>query len=88
VAEVAAAAGRDPLQFAVSAGEDYELLAALPAVRLGEASTRLGEAAETSLTPIGELVVGEGVDVRLPAGGSLPTAQGFDHLAPPSAESP
>ena len=37
VAEVAAAAGRDPLELATSGGEDYELLAALPAERLAAA---------------------------------------------------
>ena len=38
VAEIAAAAGRDPIQLAVSGGEDYELLATLPAERLEEAT--------------------------------------------------
>ncbi len=58
VAEVAAAAGRDPLRLAVSGGEDYELLAALPAERLGDASTAIGEAAETTLTPISRVAAG------------------------------
>jgi thiamine-monophosphate kinase len=81
VAEVAAAAGREPVELAVSGGEDYELLAALPAARLGEASMAIGAAAETTLTPIGRLVKGAGVQIRLPGGASLqPT--GFDHLAP------
>jgi thiamine-monophosphate kinase len=84
VAEVAAATGRDPLELAASGGEDYELLAALPAEALGEASSRIGEAAETTLTPIGEAVEGEGVEIRLPGGGRLePT--GFDHFAPPDS---
>ena len=81
VAEVAAAAGRDPLQLAVSGGEDYELLAALPPEALAEASSGIGEAAETTLTPIGEALPGSGAQIRLPGGGRLkPT--GFDHLAP------
>jgi thiamine-monophosphate kinase len=80
--EVAAAAGRDPLEVAVSGGEDYELLAALPANRLTEALNRIGEAAETSLTPIGQVKAGEGVEIRLPGGGRL-EAQGYDHFGEP-----
>jgi thiamine-monophosphate kinase len=80
VAEVAAAAGRDPLELAASGGEDYELLAALPAARLGEAAVALGEAAETTLTPVGEVVAGSGVEIRLP-GGELLKTRSFDQLA-------
>lgn len=80
VAEIAAAAGHDPLQLAISGGEDYELLAALPAERLGDASTAIGEAAETTLTPIGKVAAGEGVEIRLPGGEPL-EAEGYDHFA-------
>jgi thiamine-monophosphate kinase len=86
VAEVAAAAGRDPLELAAAGGEDYELLAALPASALGEASSRIGEAAETTLTPIGEAAAGEGAQIRLPGGGLLEPA-GFDHFARPEPRS-
>jgi thiamine-monophosphate kinase len=82
VAEVAAAAGRDPLQLAVAGGEDYELLTALPAEALGEASLRIGEAAETTLTPIGRVKTGAGVEIRLPGGGRLEAA-GYDHFGEP-----
>ena len=82
VAEVAAAAGQDPLQLAVSGGEDYELLAAIPPESLAEASTRLGEAAETTLAPIGEVKAGKGVEIRLPGGGRL-EVRGHDHFANP-----
>jgi thiamine-monophosphate kinase len=80
VAEIAAAAGLDPLGLAVSGGEDYELLAALPPDRLADAASAMGEAAETTLTPIGEVSAGEGVEIRLPAGGLLET-RGYDHFA-------
>jgi thiamine-monophosphate kinase len=79
VAEVALAAGRDPLELAAGGGEDYELLAAIPAACLGETSSAIGEAAEAALTPIGEVVAGAGVEIRLPGGGRL-SAQGFDQL--------
>lgn len=79
VAEVAAAAGRDPLELATAGGEDYELLAALPPERLADASVAIGEAAETTLTPVGEVLAGTGVEIRLPGGGRMETA-GFDQL--------
>lgn len=82
VAEVAAAARRDPLQVAASGGEDYELLAALAPDRLADASIGIGEAAETTLTPIGRVEAGEGVEIRLPGGKRLET-RGYDHLAKP-----
>lgn len=78
VAEIAAAAGRDPIELALGGGEDYELLAALPAARLGEAAAALDEA-ETTLAQVGEVLPGEGIEVRLP-GGRLLETEGFDQL--------
>ncbi len=77
VAELAAALDRDPLQLAVSGGEDYELLAAVAPEGLD--LPRLGEAAGVGMTLIGEVVAGEGVEIRLPGGRILEPA-GFDHL--------
>jgi thiamine-monophosphate kinase len=79
VAEVAAAAGRDPLELAASGGEDYELLAALPPDRVAAATEALAKAEGITLTQIGELVAGEGVEIRLPGGAILAPA-GFDQL--------
>src|SRR5262249_42360904 len=81
VAEVAAAAGREPLELAASGGEDYELLVALPPERLGDASIQIGEAAETTLTPIRNALAGGGTEIRLPGGKPLAT-EGYDHFAP------
>ena len=78
VAAVAAAAGRDPLQLAVSGGEDYELLAALPTGRLEEATAAVA-AAKATLARVGEVVAGRGVEIRLP-GGRLLEPAGFDQL--------
>jgi thiamine-monophosphate kinase len=79
VAEIGSTAGREPLRLAVSGGEDYELLAALPPEQASKLGT-IGGAAEGTLTPVGEVLAGEGVEVRLPAGGSLPLA-GYDQLS-------
>jgi thiamine-monophosphate kinase len=80
VAEVAAAAGRDPLRLAVSGGEDYELLAALPPERFEEATAALAAAGGPKLTRIGAAFAGEGVEIRLPGSGSL-EPEGFDQLS-------
>lgn len=79
VAEVAAAAGRDPLELAASGGEDYELLAALAPERLATAEAEVGAGAATKLTRVGEVVAGVGLEIRLPGGGTL-AAAGFDQL--------
>ena len=79
VAEVAAAAGRDPLELATAGGEDYELLAALPPSGWRPRGPASGKRARRTLTRIGEVVAGEGVEIRLPGGGMLAPA-GFDQL--------
>lgn len=77
--EVAAAAGRDPLELAAAGGEDYELLAALPVDRLADARRRMAEVDEAALTEIGEVRAGTGVEIRQPGGGIL-RPSGFDQL--------
>jgi thiamine-monophosphate kinase len=78
VAAVAEANGRDPLELAASGGEDYELLVALPPERLDPAAAAVAETG-TVLTPVGEVVAGEGVEIRRPGGEPL-KATGFDQL--------
>jgi thiamine-monophosphate kinase len=76
--EVAATHRVDALELAVSGGEDYELLAALPpdaAAVLDAIAARAG----TALTPIGEVVAEGGVEIRLP-GGRLMEPIGFEAL--------
>ncbi|HEX6688394.1 MAG TPA: AIR synthase-related protein, partial [Solirubrobacterales bacterium] len=80
VADVARAARRDPLELAVSGGEDYELLATLPAGQLGAATAAMAKQGGAGLTQIGEVVAGEGVEIRLPGGGLL-EPRGFDQLS-------
>jgi thiamine-monophosphate kinase len=82
VAEVAAAAGRDPYEL-LTGGEDYELLVALPRQAVENATAALAEAG-AGLAEIGRMERGRGVRLRLPGGRSLP-ATGFDHV---SGESP
>jgi len=78
VAEVAAALDLDPLELAVSGGEDYELLAAVPPRGLDLA--RLSESGGVAMTRIGEVAAGRGVEIRLP-GSRILEPEGYDHLA-------
>ncbi len=87
VAEVAAAAGLDPLHLAVAGGEDYELLAILPPGGLDDATAHMDAAGEANLTAIGAVGEGDGVEIRLPGGGRLEAA-GYDHFVAPSRENP
>ncbi len=78
VGQVAAAAGLDALALSASGGEDYELLATLPADRVDEAIASVGDGG-LALTAIGEVEIGEGVELRTPDGARAQTA-GFDQL--------
>jgi thiamine-monophosphate kinase len=80
LAEVAAASERDPLELAVSGGEDYELLAALPPERFDQAANAVAEPDGPGLARVGDVIAGEGVEIRLPGGGLLDPI-GFDQLA-------
>jgi thiamine-monophosphate kinase len=64
--EVAANLGVDPLAYAVGAGEDFELLVAVPAARIAEAET--AAAAATPARVIGRVTAEPGV-LTLVAGG-------------------
>jgi thiamine-monophosphate kinase len=77
--EVATAIERDPIELAAGGGEDYELLAAIPAERIDEATSAVRDAEGVALTRIGEVVAGEGVEIRLPDGRLL-EPEGFDQL--------
>lgn len=75
------AAGGDGLQRALEGGEDYELLAAVPRERLEQARRAVREEERIGLATIGEIVEGEGVEIRLPGGRLLRPRRGFDQLA-------
>ncbi|HEY5976930.1 MAG TPA: thiamine-phosphate kinase [Solirubrobacterales bacterium] len=77
--EVAGAAGADPLDLAASGGEDYELLAALPAETDLEA---LAGEVGIGLAKIGEVLAGSGVEIRLPGGRTMEPS-GFEQLRRP-----
>jgi thiamine-monophosphate kinase len=69
--------GVTDLTLAVSGGEDYELLAALPEERLADATAAVES--DGGLTCIGTVGTGEGVEIRLP-GGELLEPRGYDQL--------
>jgi thiamine-monophosphate kinase len=79
VAEVAAAAGEDRLEFAAGEGEDYELLACLPADGVEAARESLA-ALGCRLTVIGRCAAGEGVLLSGPGNREI-QARGFDQLS-------
>ncbi|HEX2466733.1 MAG TPA: thiamine-phosphate kinase [Solirubrobacterales bacterium] len=85
VEAVAAAAGVERFELATGGGEDYELLAALAPDALSSAIGAL-DAIGVSLTRVGEVTAGSGVELIDPSGNSRP-ARGFDQLAPRQSRS-
>jgi thiamine-monophosphate kinase len=66
--------------WALAAGDDYELLLAVPAARLAELEAEAGRL-NLTLTPIGELRPGAGVRWTLNGREFVPGVQGWDHFA-------
>ena len=64
------------LELAASGGEDFELLVTLPREHFDAAAQAVADAG-SKLTEIGYVAEGQGVSLRLPAGGEL-EARGFD----------
>jgi len=77
VADVAQAARLDPIQLAVSAGDDYELLLTAPPDRAPEIE-RAAARADVVLTRLGRAEAGTGVVLRTVAGGTLDHV-GYEH---------
>jgi len=79
---VAEAAGADPVAWAVSGGEDYELLMAVPPERAGDLARRIRGETGTPVTVIGEVrSAGEGLRFVDAGGRVQPMRPGFDHFA-------
>jgi thiamine-monophosphate kinase len=72
----------DPLDLALSGGEDYELLATLPPDRVAEAAAALDDRLGIPLTEIGEITPGLGL-LAVHADGTERSLdpRGWDHLA-------
>lgn len=72
----------DPVELALSGGEDYELVATLPAGRVAEAAAALDERFGVRLTDVGEITAGPGVTAVERDGRERPLEpRGWDHLA-------
>jgi len=72
----------DPVALAMTGGEDFELLATLPADEVQEAAARLMERHGTPLTDIGEIREGSGLFAVGEDGDEQPLAEeGWDHFA-------
>lgn len=82
LAELADVIPVDPIELALSGGEDYELLATLPPHAVSRAGDQLRQRFGTPLTDIGEIREGEGVMAEWPDGTERPLEpRGWDHFA-------
>jgi thiamine-monophosphate kinase len=76
------APGVDPIEMALSGGDDYELLAALPAGAVDEAAAKLRERFGTQLSDIGEFRREPGLVAIQDDGNERPLEpRGWDHFA-------
>jgi thiamine-monophosphate kinase len=73
------------LEWALSAGDDYELLLAVPPPRYRELAAAAAQL-NLTLTTVGELRSGSGVTWSLNGRDFRPSSQGFDHFAQASTQ--
>ena len=74
--------GKDPLEFALCGGEDYELLFTCPQERLADLLSSFREKSETPVNVIGEIMQAEQGIARIDASGQTrPLRGGFRHFA-------
>jgi thiamine-monophosphate kinase len=73
------------LEWALAAGDDYELLLAVPPPRYHELETAAAQL-NLTLTAVGELRSGSGVTWSLNGRDFRPASQGFDHFAQASTQ--
>jgi thiamine-monophosphate kinase len=76
----AAVPGAQARDWALAAGDDYELLLAVPAPHYAELEAKADQL-NLSLTAIGELRAGDGVTWSLNGTEFLPSVRGWDHFA-------
>ena len=76
VVEVAGAAGREPIELAASGGEDYELLFTVPPARWDD----LVAASGVTLTRLGDVVEGDGLELIGSGGHVVEEVRGYEHL--------
>ena len=81
----AAVSGAQAVDMALAAGDDYELLLAVPPKRLGEIKTA-ADRLNLMLTEIGELHSGPGVTWSLNGKDFMPRVRGFDHFGGASTQ--
>jgi thiamine-monophosphate kinase len=78
---LAGAVGRElAREYALTGGDDYELLFAVPLARLGAMNTAIAQGLGP-VTRIGSLVSGKGVRVSTRGGVMQFSGSGFDHFA-------
>ncbi len=83
VRSVAVALGRDPIELAVTGGEDYELLFTADPAAVQGLAPGLEAATGTPLTVIGEVVEARaGVQFVNTRGEPVPLREGFEHFSP------
>ncbi len=71
---------KEPLEWALHAGEDYELLFTAPADKAEELAALVEDETDTPVTIIGEIIE-KGMNLVLPSGKSLPLEpRGWDHF--------
>jgi thiamine-monophosphate kinase len=76
----ARALGADPVAWATGGGEDYELLLTCTPDGLPRVADGLEAASGTRLTPIGEIMAGDGVAFVDTRGRTRAAASGFEHF--------